>query len=223
MPCFHWLGAGAMRLGVDLRFVGWRLCERRACPATACLMLVDAATARLSQWRALMQDVAQGLRRRALVVGVGEGTTRARLLALGFGDVVDGGLLLGEIAARAWRVALAAEALPRWQSHGALRLDLLTREAFFDRQPLGLHPREFALLWRLMETPGRMVGKRDLLREVWNLSFVPETNSLAVHASRLRAKLALAGLGGWVRGGAGGYSLAPPGLPPTCRARPGRL
>lgn len=218
MPTFHWLGAGGMRHGVDLRFMGWRLCEgspgeRGACPAPSCVMLVDAGGMRLSQWRALMRD--EALRRRTLLVGVGEGRMRTRLLALGFGDVVGLAPPLSEIAVRGARVAMAADALPRWQSHGPLRLDLLTREAFFNGRGLGLHPREFALLWRLMETPGRTVGKRDLLREVWNLSFVPETNSLAVHASRLRAKLALAGLGGWVRSGAtDGYCLSPPeGLP----------
>lgn len=211
MPTFHWLGTGAMRHGVDLRFMGWRLCESASCDREGCVLLLDAATARLSQWRALMGVRAHKLRRRTLVVGVEAGRSRARLLAHGFGEVVGAGQPLSEIAARGIRVVLAADALPRWQSHGSLRLDLLRREAFLGRRPLGLHPREFALLWRLMETPGRDVGKRDLLREVWNLSFVPETNSLAVHASRLRAKLALAGLGGWLRSGASdGYCLAMP-------------
>lgn len=206
MACFHWLGATPMGVLVDLRRLGWRLCED--CSGADCVTVIEAAALRLGQWRDLMRDAAQGLRRRALVLGVGEGGTRARLLALGFGDVVGPDEPLSEIAARASRIAAT---LPRRQSHGALRLDLLAREAFFEDRAVGLFPREFALLWRLMETPGQAVGKRDLLREVWNLSFVPETNSLAVHASRLRAKLALAGLDGWVQSGpAGSYLLARP-------------
>jgi DNA-binding response OmpR family regulator len=199
-----------MRHGVDLRCRGWHLCEG-AQPCNDDVTLIDATTARLSQWRALMQHKA--LRRRTLVVGVGDGGARARLLALGFGDVLDGRETLGEVEARAARVAGMADALPRMLRHGALRLDLLAREAFLERggkdRALGLFPREFALLWRLMETPGRAVAKDDLLREVWRLSFVPDTNSLAVHASRLRAKLAQIGLAGWVEAApAGGYVFA---------------
>jgi hypothetical protein len=50
--------------------------------------------------------------------------------------------------------------LPRFRQVGPLRLDLLVRDALVEDDPLGLH-----------------------------LRFVPETNSLAVHVSRLRAKL----------------------------------
>jgi DNA-binding response OmpR family regulator len=111
-----------------------------------------------------------------------------------------------------------ALSLPRQRWHGRLMLDLLAREAWADGQPLGLHPREFALLWRLLDQPGQAVTKATLLREVWHLTFQPETNSLAVHVSRLRGKLALAGLGHLVQtDGAGGYCLAaaepaPPGV-----------
>jgi hypothetical protein len=41
-----------------------------------------------------------------------------------------------------------------------------------------------------------MVG--SLLRDVWRMAFRPETNSLAVHISRLRAKLRVAGLDGLI-------------------------
>ncbi|MDE2436703.1 MAG: winged helix-turn-helix domain-containing protein, partial [Sphingomonadales bacterium] len=59
-------------------------------------------------------------------------------------------------------------------------------------------PREFDLLWRLAEAPGSAVSAEALLNDVWRLSFRPETNSLAVHVSRLRAKLRLAGLDGLI-------------------------
>jgi DNA-binding response OmpR family regulator len=72
-----------------------------------------------------------------------------------------------------------------------LRLDLLARDAFVEGEPLGLHPREFGLLWRLSDKPGKPLSKRRLIEDVWHLRFVPETNSLAVHVLRLRAKLRL--------------------------------
>ncbi|MBW8754871.1 MAG: winged helix-turn-helix transcriptional regulator [Sphingomonadales bacterium] len=103
---------------------------------------------------------------------------------------------------------------------GSLRLDLLARDGFVGTRRLALHPREFALLWRLADTPGVVVAKRALLSEVWRLCHMPDTNSLAVHVFRLRAKLAGAGLAGLVQTAPeGGYLLAardeasPPAIP----------
>jgi DNA-binding response OmpR family regulator len=48
-----------------------------------------------------------------------------------------------------------------------------------------------------------------LLREVWRLEFEPGTNSVEVHVSRLRARLASAGVAGLVETDpAGGYRVA---------------
>ncbi len=62
-------------------------------------------------------------------------------------------------------------------------------------------------------------GKAELLSEVWRMAHVPDTNSIAVHVFRLRAKLGIAGLGGMVRTApSGGYLLAPPGAMPLAAA-----
>jgi DNA-binding winged helix-turn-helix (wHTH) protein len=58
-----------------------------------------------------------------------------------------------------------------------------------------------------MATPGQVVGKARLLREVWRLHHVPETNSLAVHACRLRNKLTSAGLAHTIVTVQDGYSF----------------
>ena len=157
-------------------------------------------------------DSAAPHRRLALVVGVGNPAERARLLALGVGDVLGGRATLAEVDARATRIVGLGEVLPRYRGYGPLRLDLLGRDGFVDEKPLGLHPREFALLWRLLEAPGEQVDKTALLRDVWHLKHVPETNSIAVHASRLRSKLEYVGLAGMVQTAAsGGYFIASPG------------
>ena len=53
------------------------------------------------------------------------------------------------------------------------------------------------------------MGAAELLYDVWRLSFRPETNSLAVHISRLRAKLRTSGVDGLVETLPGGaYRLA---------------
>ncbi len=95
------------------------------------------------------------------------------------------------------------------RAHGPVVLDLLHREGWVGRHRLGLHPREFALLWRLAENPGVPVPPGILLSEVWHLAHRPETNSLAVHVCRLRAKLAGAGLADLLHTSPGGYLLSP--------------
>ncbi|TMM46171.1 winged helix-turn-helix transcriptional regulator [Qipengyuania marisflavi] len=98
--------------------------------------------------------------------------------------------------------------MPRRLHAGPVELDLFHRDGRIEQTWLGLHPREFGLLWRLAETPFDRVTRRDLLTDVWRLDHVPETNSLEVHVSRLRAKLAISGAGWLVRTHPdGGYQL----------------
>ena len=155
-------------------------------------------------------------RSRVLAVGVEDAGERARLLRLGFGDAIGGTLDLEEIESRALRIDAAMRALPRERSLGPLRLDLLMRDAFVAGRGAGLHPREFLLLWRLAEEPGACVPPHELRADVWRLAFRPETNSLAVHISRLRSKLRTAGLDGLIETRAdGAYRLADEMLRPA--------
>ncbi|MWV27197.1 hypothetical protein GRF63_04700 [Erythrobacter sp. GH3-10] len=101
--------------------------------------------------------------------------------------------------------------LPRWRDIGALTLDLFHRDARKGARWLGLHPREFSLLWRLADSPGVPVSRRQLITDVWRLNHEPETNSVEVHVSRLRSKLADVGCEGLVKTvPEGGYRLADP-------------
>ena len=167
---------------------------------------VDAAN-----WLKLLGAEGEKLRPQILLIGANDPAERARLLRLGFGDVVASDVELAEVDARASRIAAQAHALPRYRDVDGLLLDLFARDAFAEGRPLGLHPREFALLWRLADTPGVPVAKTELVADVWRLGHVPETNSLAVHVSRLRNKLSVAGFDGLVHTApAGGYVLIRP-------------
>lgn len=161
------------------------------------------------------------LRPRALVLGLRDSTARADWLALGFADALPVDLTLEELHLRASRT-LAAGHDQRCQTIGALRLDLVLRDGLTGGRRLRLHPREFALLWRLAEHPGQPVGRAKLLRDVFDLAFDPGTNSLAVHICRLRKKLALAGLPGLVATtvDGGGYRLDLQPEPPLRAASP---
>lgn len=88
--------------------------------------------------------------------------------------------------------------IPRFREAGDVTLDLFHRDGRVDDRWLGFHPREFELLWRLAETPGERITRRQLLRDVWRIDFEPETNSVAVHVARVRSKLGSFGLASMV-------------------------
>jgi DNA-binding response OmpR family regulator len=143
------------------------------------------------------------------MLGIDDPLQRSRLLRMGFGEALGWGASLDELEARLERLIERAGAVQRRRQVGALLLDLVAREAFVAGRALGLHPREFDLLWRLADDPGEELSATVLLGDVWRLRFRPETNSLAVHVSRLRAKLRLAGLDGLIETtSAAGYRLA---------------
>lgn len=148
---------------------------------------------------------------RLVMLGVDRGVERAQLLAHGCADVLPAATGLNELEARARRVADMAGMLPRWRGVGPLTLDLFHRDARCGGRWLALHPREFGVLWRLADSPGQAVTRLELLRDVWRISQEPETNSVEVHVSRLRAKLALSGCGELVETAPeGGYRVPEP-------------
>lgn len=176
-------------------------------PCEPCVALVQANDADEDHVANLAAITPLAERRTMLVGSVNAPESRAQLLAGGFGDAVGDGTSLEELAARARRIADQVAWVPRRRKIALLELDLMGREACHDGKPLNLHPREFALLWRMAETPDEPVSKQTLALDVWHLGFLPESNSIAVHMSRLRGKLALAGLAGLVDTVAGGYRL----------------
>lgn len=114
-------------------------------------------------------------------------------------------------------------ALPRYCEAGPATLDLFHRDAFIEGRWMGLSPREFALLWRLAETPGKPVSRRTLLADVWRVRHEPATNSVEVHVSRLRTKLAAFGLRSLVATGPQGGYLIDPATRPETRERGARV
>ncbi|MDC0886674.1 winged helix-turn-helix domain-containing protein [Altererythrobacter sp.] len=111
--------------------------------------------------------------------------------------------------------------VPRWVDIGPLTLDLFHRDARCGDEWLGLYPREFALFWRLAETPRMRLDRPTLLKDVWRIDHDPETNRLEVHVARLRAKLHLHRLAGLVvTDPAGGYRLEAEVTWPQAAAKP---
>lgn len=187
MTWFQWVSWRPLPAAWDLRGCGWRLIGIEGEAGGLVVRLIDGSAA-----DAAPERLALALRPGALAVGLADSAARARWLAMGYADALSGDVALAELGQRATRVIDRPN--PARRRVGRLLLDLLTRDARVEGCRLRLHPREFALLWRLSELPGAPVTRRTLLRDVFDLSFDPGTNRLAVHVCRLRKKLALAGL-----------------------------
>lgn len=78
-------------------------------------------------------------------------------------------------------------------SVGDLKLDLLTRVATRGGRRIDLLTKEFQLLEYLMRHAGQVVTRAMLLEAIWDYSFIPGTNVIDVHISRLRSKIDAAG------------------------------
>jgi two-component system, OmpR family, response regulator len=180
----------------DLREAGWRLVGTGLPPeeADSAIILAEPGCLSLTD-RDKLRTAPLALRQTTLALGVDDAAQRLSWLRLGLGDVLGTAVGLPELALRAARVARIADQLPRWRTAGPLTLDLLDRDARLESRRIWLHPREFALLWRLAEVPGHWVSQAALRRDLWSQSFRPETNSLAVHVCRLRTRLRDCGAG----------------------------
>lgn len=93
---------------------------------------------------------------------------------------------------------------------GPLSIDRLTRRTVVNGSDLDLSAKEFALLVKLASDPDRVFTREQLLRDVWGFRTYVPTRTLESHASRVRRKLAAAGLDDWVVNLWGvGYKLRP--------------
>ena len=72
---------------------------------------------------------------------------------------------------------------------GGLVIDTAARTATVDGRGVELTPREFDLLRYLAERAGQVVGKRELLAEVWHQPYGGADKTVDVHLSWLRRKL----------------------------------
>jgi len=70
-----------------------------------------------------------------------------------------------------------------------LEINVLTREASREGQPIVLSNREFGILELLMTRVNQVVTKTQILDKVWNVDFDPGSNVVEVHIYQLRKKI----------------------------------
>ncbi|MDB6083409.1 MAG: two component transcriptional regulator [Gammaproteobacteria bacterium] len=74
-------------------------------------------------------------------------------------------------------------------SAGGIEMDLLQRTVIRDGRLIELAPQEFRLLEYMMRNANRVVTRKMLLENVWDIHFDPHTSLVESHISRLRARL----------------------------------
>jgi DNA-binding response OmpR family regulator len=73
--------------------------------------------------------------------------------------------------------------------HGDLRIDAGRREVTVGDQEIQLAPKEFDLLWELLDHRGLVLTRDQLLERVWGYTFAGDTRTVDVHVRQLRRKL----------------------------------
>ncbi len=74
-------------------------------------------------------------------------------------------------------------------AHGALVVDAGRREARVAGDEVQLAPKEFDLLWELLDHRGLVLTRDQLLERVWGYTFAGDTRTVDVHVRQLRRKL----------------------------------
>ncbi len=73
--------------------------------------------------------------------------------------------------------------------HGDLLVDAGRREARVAGEEVQLAPKEFDLLWELLDHRGLVLTRDQLLERVWGYTFAGDTRTVDVHVRQLRRKL----------------------------------
>jgi two-component system alkaline phosphatase synthesis response regulator PhoP len=74
--------------------------------------------------------------------------------------------------------------------HGDLLVDAGRREVKVGEEEIQLAPKEFDLLWELLDHRGLVLTRDQLLERVWGYTFAGDTRTVDVHVRQLRRKLA---------------------------------
>ena len=98
--------------------------------------------------------------------------------------------LLARLKARLRPRQRASTATPSRIIEGAgVRVDLDTREVTFEGKLVPMTKMELGLLALLLEHPGRVFSREELLNQVWGYERTPTTRTVDTHVVQLRTKL----------------------------------
>ena len=121
----------------------------------------------------------------------GEEAERVRGLATGADDYVVKPFSVPELMARAKSMLRRSrpESVADELIRGEIKLDRAKRRVSRGPRDVNLSPTEFRLLEYLMQTPGRVYGRAQLLDRVWHNDAEVDERTVDVHVGRLRKNL----------------------------------
>jgi DNA-binding response OmpR family regulator len=97
--------------------------------------------------------------------------------------------LLSRVRALLRRRALDLRPAAPVRRAGDIEIDFARRRATVGGQEKYLTPAEFSLLTLMVEEPGRVFSRRDLIRHLWHTDFVGAERACDKHISNLRRKI----------------------------------
>ncbi len=74
-------------------------------------------------------------------------------------------------------------------THGELLINSGKREVYVGEEEIQLAPKEFDLLWELLDHRGLVLTRDQLLERVWGYTFAGDTRTVDVHVRQIRRKL----------------------------------
>jgi two-component system, OmpR family, phosphate regulon response regulator PhoB len=121
----------------------------------------------------------------------GEETERVRGLSTGADDYMVKPFSVPELLARIRTILrrVAPDAVADALMAGDLALDRKTRRVRRGPRDLNLSPTEFRLLEHMMQNPGRVYSRAQLLDAVWGRDIYVDERTVDVHVGRLRRTL----------------------------------
>jgi two-component system phosphate regulon response regulator PhoB len=144
-------------------------------------------------------EICRQLRRKAetrdlpiiMLTARGEESDRVRGLEVGADDYVSKPFSPSELVARVRAVLRRARPATTEDllTYAGVVMDLSSHRVLRNGRPVHLGPTEFRLLRFLMERPGRVYSREQLLDAVWGRDIYVEARTVDVHIRRLRKAL----------------------------------
>lgn len=125
-----------------------------------------------------------------------EKETKIASLRTGADDFISKPFDVDEVSARIEsllrRYRHTKETTKQVLSHKDLQLDLETKKVYINETEISLTAREYKILKLLMCSPKKVFSKANLFESLWHEPFYGDDNTVNVHMSNLRNKLAKA-------------------------------
>ncbi|MFN2476467.1 MAG: heavy metal response regulator transcription factor [Chthoniobacterales bacterium] len=155
------------------------------------LLIVDVMLPKKDGWTVVREVRAAGGRMPILFLTARDGVPdRVKGLELGADDYLVKPFAFSELLARVRSLLRRAPALTsdvlRYED---LEIDTRRNRAARSGVALNLTPKEFLLLTRLARSVGEVVSRSEIVEQVWDLAFEPDTNVVDVIVRRLRSKV----------------------------------